>query len=151
MPDSYLKLFHVDAINRKATKKIGKKVLQGFILLAEHALELYQREILLPFISQNFPFYRFRQAIQRVNSELTQDIIARINRVVSIQRNCSLQLIPAHVDICVNEQAGNLAKKAQKSPQLSNNLTLTDVDATARHKLTSHPVKKLFIPGLNCN
>ncbi|GFX58619.1 hypothetical protein TNCV_417981 [Trichonephila clavipes] len=36
-------------------------------------------------------------------------------------------------------------------PQLSNSLTFTDADETARSKLTSHPVKKNFIPYLNCN
>ncbi|GFT87872.1 hypothetical protein TNCV_799781 [Trichonephila clavipes] len=50
-----------------------------------------------------------------------------------------------------NEQADNLAKEARNSPQLSNCLTLTDADAIERCKLTSHPVKKHFIPDLNCN
>ncbi|GFV05120.1 hypothetical protein TNCV_223341 [Trichonephila clavipes] len=46
-----------------------------------------------------------------------------------------------------NEQANNFAKDARNSPQLSNSLT----DAIPRRKLTSHPVKKHFIPDLKCN
>ncbi|GFX98248.1 hypothetical protein TNCV_4908911 [Trichonephila clavipes] len=42
-------------------------------------------------------------------------------------------------------------EKAQNSPQLSNSLTLSNADSTARHKLTSYPVKRYFIPDLNCN
>ncbi|GFW27568.1 acetyl-CoA carboxylase 1 [Trichonephila clavipes] len=50
-----------------------------------------------------------------------------------------------------NEQAENLAKEARNSPQLSNSFTITDAVAIARHKLTSYPIKKHFIPDLNCN
>ncbi|GFU16270.1 hypothetical protein TNCV_4422251 [Trichonephila clavipes] len=39
----------------------------------------------------------------------------------------------------------------RNSPQLFNSLTLTDADAIVRGKQTSHPVKKHFIPDLNCN
>ncbi|GFV30529.1 hypothetical protein TNCV_3730281, partial [Trichonephila clavipes] len=49
-----------------------------------------------------------------------------------------------------NEQADNLAKEARNPPQLSNSLTLKDVDAIARRKFTSRPVKKHFIPDFNC-
>ncbi|GFV89119.1 hypothetical protein TNCV_4913181 [Trichonephila clavipes] len=52
---------------------------------------------------------------------------------------------------CSNVQADDLDKKDSNSPQLSNSLTLTDADAIARRKFTSHSVKKHFIPDLNCN
>ncbi|GFX20549.1 hypothetical protein TNCV_3489061 [Trichonephila clavipes] len=42
-------------------------------------------------------------------------------------------------------------KMIQNSRHFSNTLTLTDADVIAGHKLTSHPVKKYFIPELNCN
>ncbi|GFV84131.1 teneurin-m [Trichonephila clavipes] len=59
--------------------------------------------------------------------------------------------IPANFDIFGYEQANNLAKKAQNSPQLSNSLFLTDADVIARRKLTSHPFRKHFIPEINFN
>ncbi|GFU53855.1 RNase H domain-containing protein [Trichonephila clavipes] len=90
-------------------------------------------------------------AIQRGNSQLTQDIIVLINRVVTAQRTCTLQWIPYHVDIFANKQADNLTKEARNSPQLSNSLTLTDAVAIARRKLNSHSVRKHIIPFLNCN
>ncbi|GFU92611.1 hypothetical protein TNCV_4795391 [Trichonephila clavipes] len=43
------------------------------------------------------------------------------------------------------EQADNLDNEARNSLQLSNS------DAIARRKLISNPVKKHFIPELNCN
>ncbi|GFU29070.1 uncharacterized protein TNCV_4836801 [Trichonephila clavipes] len=89
------------------------------------------------------------QATLKSNSLLTQDIMALINREVDIQRTCTLHWIPSRVDIFGNELADNLAKETWNSPQISNSLTLAD--AIDRHKLTSHPVKKRFIPELNCN
>ncbi|GFX66887.1 hypothetical protein TNCV_999261 [Trichonephila clavipes] len=56
-----------------------------------------------------------------------------------------------NVDIIGNEQADNLAKETQNSPQLSNSLVLFDTDTIPRRKLNSHPVKEHFIPDLNCN
>ncbi|GFS96675.1 RNase H domain-containing protein [Trichonephila clavipes] len=94
---------------------------------------------------------RSRCVILMINSQLTQDIIAHISRVFAAQRVCSLQWIPAQVDIFGYEQADNLVKEARNSPQLSNTLTLTDADAIARGKLTSHSVKKPSISDLNCN
>ncbi|GFS87434.1 hypothetical protein TNCV_207521 [Trichonephila clavipes] len=64
-------------------------------------------------------------------------------------KNYSVHRIPAHIDIFGNDQADNLAKEARNSTNLSNILTLTDADAKARRKLTSHPVKKYLIPELN--
>ncbi|GFY10094.1 hypothetical protein TNCV_1946391 [Trichonephila clavipes] len=75
---------------------------------------------------------------------MTQDVIDLVNRVVAAQRTCILQWIPAHVDMFGKEQAGNLAKEARNSSQLSNSLTFTD--AIARCKLIYQPVKKHFIP-----
>ncbi|GFW75436.1 nuclear pore complex protein Nup214 [Trichonephila clavipes] len=60
----------------------------------------------------------------RGNSQLTQDIIALINRVVAAQRTCTLQWILPHVDTFGNELSDNLVKETQNSPQLSNSLTV---------------------------
>ncbi|GFW17101.1 RNase H domain-containing protein [Trichonephila clavipes] len=88
------------------------------------------------------------QVIQRGSSQLKQDIISLLNRVFVAQRTCTLQWIPAHSDIFGNEHDDNLAKEARNSSEFSNSLTFTDADATARCKLTSHPVKKHSIPDL---
>ncbi|GFX23558.1 hypothetical protein TNCV_3770321 [Trichonephila clavipes] len=49
------------------------------------------------------------QAILRGNPQLTQD---------KLERTCTLQWIPALVDIFGDEQVDNLAKNARNSPQL---------------------------------
>ncbi|GFV30850.1 hypothetical protein TNCV_4012841 [Trichonephila clavipes] len=72
------------------------------------------------------------------NFQPTKYIIVLNNRVVSAQRNCSLQWIPAYEDIFCLKQADNLAKTARNSPQLSDSLTLTDALALAIRKLLSH-------------
>ncbi|GFW02427.1 hypothetical protein TNCV_1733421 [Trichonephila clavipes] len=41
-------------------------------------------------------------------------------------------------------------EEAQNSPRLSNSITLIDADVIARRNFTTHPVKKYFIPDLNC-
>ncbi|GFU75015.1 hypothetical protein TNCV_3752661 [Trichonephila clavipes] len=70
--------------------------------------------------------------VQNSNSQLTQNIIALIYRVVSTQIVCTLQWIPTHLDIFGDEWADNLAKEARNCPQFSNSLILTDADAIAR-------------------
>ncbi|GFW86571.1 hypothetical protein TNCV_4333551 [Trichonephila clavipes] len=49
----------------------------------------------------------------------------------AVQRICTLQWIPAHVDIFGNKQTDDLAKEALNSPQHPNSLTLTDADEIA--------------------
>ncbi|GFT42053.1 hypothetical protein TNCV_1668551 [Trichonephila clavipes] len=85
------------------------------------------------------------QAIQWGNSQLTQDVIFLIIRVVAAKKNCFLLWKPTHVDIFGIEKADNLAKEALNSLQLSKNLTLADAASIARCKFTSPPVKKLII------
>ncbi|GFX03372.1 hypothetical protein TNCV_4633841 [Trichonephila clavipes] len=80
----------------------------------------------------------------------SQDIISLINKVVVALRTCTLQWIPAQVDIFGNKQTDNLAKEARNSLQLSIRLTLIDADAISRSKLSSHPVKRHLISE-NCN
>ncbi|GFW30165.1 hypothetical protein TNCV_1054761 [Trichonephila clavipes] len=50
-----------------------------------------------------------------------------------------------------NEPVDSLSKEDRNFPQLSNNLTLTDADVIVRRTLTFYPVKKNFIPELNCD
>ncbi|GFY09374.1 hypothetical protein TNCV_1941841 [Trichonephila clavipes] len=59
-------------------------------------------------------------------------------------KNLHFAMDTSHKDNFNNKQAGNLAKETWNSPQLSNSPTLTNADAIARCKLTSHPVKKHF-------
>ena len=91
------------------------------------------------------------QVILRGNSQLTYEIINIANRIVAVQRTCTLLWILAHVDIFVNEQADSLAEEARNSPELSSILALIDSDATVKCKLTFQPPKKNSIPNLNCN
>ncbi|GFW48733.1 uncharacterized protein TNCV_4243131 [Trichonephila clavipes] len=53
------------------------------------------------------------QTNPRINSQLTQDKIAFINRVVATQRTCPLQRIPAPVNIFGNEKAKSLAREVK--------------------------------------
>ncbi|GFW46866.1 uncharacterized protein TNCV_2982221 [Trichonephila clavipes] len=85
--------------------------------------------------------------LEKAITKIPDIINALVEEVAASQRTCTLKLIPSHVGIFVN----NLAKEARNSPQLSNRHTLTFTDAIARRKLTSHPVKKHFIPDLNWN
>lgn len=48
-----------------------------------------------------------------------------MNRTIAAQRTCTLQGIPARVDIFGNERANNLAKDARNGYQFSNSFTLT--------------------------
>ncbi|GFT21078.1 hypothetical protein TNCV_2581811 [Trichonephila clavipes] len=91
------------------------------------------------------------QAIQKGNSQLTQDIIALLNGAVAATGTGPLQWIPTYVDMFGNEQNDNLAKEARNSLQLSRSLTFNDANAISRRKLTIHPVMKHFILYLNCN
>ncbi|GFT70589.1 RNase H domain-containing protein [Trichonephila clavipes] len=97
------------------------------------------------------------QAPQDINKEEfqlervhLQAFVAATYPSFAAERTCTLQWISVHGDIVGNEQADNLAKEERNSLQLSNSLTLTDADALARRKLSSHPVKKHFILDLNC-
>ncbi|GFS87431.1 hypothetical protein TNCV_207501 [Trichonephila clavipes] len=56
------------------------------------------------------------QLILRGNDQLTQDIIALVNRVIEVQRTDFLQCIPPHVDIFCHDLADRLAKETQNSP-----------------------------------
>ncbi|GFV04622.1 hypothetical protein TNCV_294991 [Trichonephila clavipes] len=60
------------------------------------------------------------QGILKGNSQLAQDIIALINRVVAVQRTCNCQWIPAHAKIFGNEQTDDLAKESRNSPLMAN-------------------------------
>ncbi|GFW22426.1 hypothetical protein TNCV_1431771 [Trichonephila clavipes] len=88
---------------------------------------------------------------EKILSSATATTTSSATRITR-SRNNTIEEMEKRLSIGIdNEMADNLAKETQNSPQLSNRLILTDADAIARRKLTSHPVKKHFIPDLNCN
>ncbi|GFV28094.1 hypothetical protein TNCV_677821 [Trichonephila clavipes] len=80
-------------------------------------------ECIRGFVQEIYQTNELRNRLQ--NSSLKR----KRNRVVAVQRTCTLQWLPAHADIFGNEQADSLAKEVRNFPHLSNNHTLSDDDA----------------------
>ncbi|GFT25445.1 hypothetical protein TNCV_182591 [Trichonephila clavipes] len=98
------------------------------LMAIKEALDNYHSRAIVSF-NDNLLFSDLKpalQAILRCNSQLTQDIIPIINKVVATQRPFTLQYIMAKIDILGQWQARN-------SPQLFH--TLTDGVVIARRKL----------------
>ncbi|GFS76533.1 RNase H domain-containing protein [Trichonephila clavipes] len=64
-------------------------------------------------------------------------------------KSCTLQWIPAHVDVEGIEMADFLASEARTLEPLTSSTMVFDAKAVAKQKLCSNPIKKLSLPELN--
>ncbi|GFV47593.1 uncharacterized protein TNCV_1775571 [Trichonephila clavipes] len=63
--------------------------------------------------------------------QIRYKILQSIDHNITKKRSCSLQWIPAHINILGDEKADKLAKESRACPQSFNLTTLIDTNATA--------------------
>ncbi|UYV82634.1 hypothetical protein LAZ67_22000283 [Cordylochernes scorpioides] len=80
------------------------------------------------------------EAIQKGNTRITQKIHSLLTQLETLEKNCILQWIPAHVGIEGNEMADELAKEARKLSQRKEQMSVFDADALAKYKIIKHKV-----------
>ncbi|GFS99587.1 RNase H domain-containing protein [Trichonephila clavipes] len=85
------------------------------------------------------------EAIKEGKIRLTQEINSLLFSIGASGKSCTLQWIPAHVDIEGNEMAPiSLPMKPEHFEPLTLSTTIFDVNAVAKQKLHSNPRKKII-------
>ncbi|GFV65337.1 RNase H domain-containing protein [Trichonephila clavipes] len=90
------------------------------------------------------------QDIQNGKCQISHKIIQSIDKIITERRSCTIQWIPAHVNILGNEKADELAKESRACPQSSNLSTPLDTNAVANRRLINDNFQ-YSIPALNIN
>ncbi|GFX28344.1 hypothetical protein TNCV_596571 [Trichonephila clavipes] len=88
------------------------------------------------------------QDTQSNPSQLNQNIIVLIDRVVTAQRTCTWNGYRPTQTSSAMSRLITLLRKPKIPLNFSNSIILTNADTIARRKLTSHPVKKYLLQNL---
>ncbi|GFY27544.1 RNase H domain-containing protein [Trichonephila clavipes] len=75
--------------------------------------------------------------------EVTQEINSLLFSIGALGKSCTLQWIPAHVDIEGNEMANSFGNEARTLEPVTSFTTVSDANALAKQKLCSNPRKIL--------
>ncbi|UYV80899.1 TRDMT1 [Cordylochernes scorpioides] len=89
------------------------------------------------------------EAIQKGNTRIMQKIHSLLTQLETLEKNCILQWIPAHVVIGGNEMADELAKEARKLSQRKEQMSVFDADALAKYKIIKQKIRKDQICEIN--
>ncbi|GFS68049.1 RNase H domain-containing protein [Trichonephila clavipes] len=89
------------------------------------------------------------EAIKRGKMRLVQDINELLSTIVAKEKTCTIQWVPAHLNIEGNEHADSLAKEARNIDPPPIKTTCLDVNAVAKHRLCDGSWKKWCLPELN--
>ncbi|GFX23605.1 hypothetical protein TNCV_3770781 [Trichonephila clavipes] len=88
------------------------------------------------------------QAFQNTKCHISHKILQFIYKIIPEKRSCTLQWIPAHVNILDNEKSYELAKESRACFQSSNFTTLINASTVASRRLIDNNLK-YPIPALN--
>ncbi|PRD29685.1 UNVERIFIED_CONTAM: hypothetical protein NCL1_28619 [Trichonephila clavipes] len=90
------------------------------------------------------------EAIKEGKMRLTQEINSLLFSIGALGKSCTLQWIPAHVDIEGNKMALiSLPMKPELLEPLTSSAMVFDTNTVAKQKLCSDPRKNLSLPELN--
>ncbi|GFT43908.1 RNase H domain-containing protein [Trichonephila clavipes] len=76
--------------------------------------------------------------------ELTEEINSLLVSIGASGKSCTLQWIPAHVDIEENTMVDSLANEARTLDPLTSSTTVFDANAVPKQKTYSNPRKKNY-------
>ncbi|GFU14095.1 RNase H domain-containing protein [Trichonephila clavipes] len=90
------------------------------------------------------------EAIRNGKTNISCDIITLLEQLHNKRKSCTLQWIPAHVNIEGNECADSLAKEARDIEHKCTTITLDDANAVAKHRIMNHTFKKPLVTEFDC-
>ncbi|GFX68050.1 transposable element Tcb1 transposase [Trichonephila clavipes] len=92
------------------------------------------------------------EAIRNGRTNISCDIITLLEQLHHKRKSCTLQWIPAHVNIEGNECADiySLAKEARDIDHKCTTITLDDANAVAKHRIMNNTFKNPLVTEFDC-
>ncbi|GFT56164.1 RNase H domain-containing protein [Trichonephila clavipes] len=88
--------------------------------------------------------------IDETETNISGDIITLLEQLHSKRKSCTLQWIPAHINIDDNECAEIVSPKKLDIDHKCTTITLDDANAVAKHRIMNHTFKKPLVMEFDC-